>query len=100
MSAIPYVSFVTYGRNDSYTPNYAQRVNRAATCLAGLLEHAGIDSEIVFIEWNPPRDRPMLLELFQFPKTLRHVSVRGFIVPPEHHQEFAGAQEAGFHAGE
>ena len=59
MSAIPYVSFVTYGRNDSYTPNYAQRVNRAATCLAGLLEHAGIDSEIVFMEWNPPADRQM-----------------------------------------
>ena len=34
MSATPYVSFVTYGRNDGYTPSYMRRVSRAASCLA------------------------------------------------------------------
>jgi hypothetical protein len=100
MASGPYVSFVTYGRNDGYTPGYIQRVSRAIGCLASQLEQAAIASEIVFIEWNPPADRPLLLDLFQFSKTRRHVSVRGFIVPPKHHQGFAGAQEAGFHAGE
>ena len=100
MSTCPYVSFVTYGRNDGYTPSYFRRVNRASTCLATQLERAGIDAEIVFMEWNPLADRPLLLDLFEFPKTLRHVTVRGYVVPPEYHKGFAGAGEAGFHAGE
>lgn len=100
MSTGPYVSFVTYGRNDGYTQSYAQRVIRATRCLAAQLERAEIDSEIVFMEWNPPGDHTLLLDLFQFPKTLHHVSVRGYVVPPEYHKGFAGAGEAGFHAGE
>lgn len=100
MSTGPYVSFVTYGRNDGYTPSYFRRVSRALACLSNQLEQAGINAEIVFVEWNPPADRPLLLDLFELPGALRHVSIRGFIVPPEHHREFAGFREAGFHAGE
>ena len=100
MSSGPYVSFVTYGRNDGYTPGYARRVTRATACLASQLERAGIDSEIVFMEWNPPADRPLMLDLFEVPASLRHVTMRGFIVPPEYHRRFAGSGEAGFHAGE
>src|SRR5471030_1877848 len=96
----PYVSFVTYGRNDGYTPGYARRVTRSTACLAGQLERAGIDSEIVFMEWNPPDDRTLMLDLFDFPATTRHVSVRAYIVPPEYHKAFIGSNEAGFHAGE
>ncbi|MEI6204302.1 MAG: hypothetical protein WCP68_20335, partial [Enhydrobacter sp.] len=100
MSKGPYVTFVTYGRNDGYTPSYARRVTRATACLAGQLERAGIDSEIVFMEWNPPADRTLMLDLFELPARLRHVTLRGFIVPPEYHRRFAGSAEAGFHAGE
>ncbi len=100
MSASPYVSFVTYGRNDGYTPSYTRRVTRATACLAGELERAGIDSEIVFMEWNPPADRALMLDLLEFPANLQHVTVRGFIVPGKYHQVFAGSREAGFHVGE
>jgi hypothetical protein len=100
MSATPYVSFVTYGRNDGYTPGYAARARRATACLARQLDHAGIDSEIVFIEWNPPADRPLLIELLEVPDRLRHVTVRAFIVPRECHDRFPRSQEAGFYAGE
>ena len=100
MSKGPYVSFVTYGRNDGYTPSYARRVSRATACLASQLERAGIDSEIVFMEWNPPADKTLMLDLFEFPAHFRHVTVRGYVVPEHYHQGFAGAGEAGFHAGE
>src|SRR5438874_9971581 len=62
MNARPYVSFVTWGRNDGYTPDYRRRVDRAAHYLAAQLDRAGIDSEIVFVEWNPVPDRPLLLD--------------------------------------
>ncbi len=100
MNTGPYVSFVTYGRNDGYTENYVARANRATSCLISRLESSGIDAELVFIEWNPPADRPLLLDLFKLPSKLRHVTVRGYIAPPEYHRQFAGSHQAGFHAAE
>lgn len=96
----PYVSFVTYGRNDGYTPSYIRRVTRAIVCLAHQLERAGLDSEIVLAEWNPPHDRPLLKETTELPKSLRHVTIRAVVVPPEYHHRFSGSCERGFHAGE
>ncbi len=69
-------------------------------CLAAELERAGVDAEIVFMEWNPAAGMPLLLDLFELPKSLRHVTVRGYIVPAEHHLGFAGSAETGFHAAE
>ncbi|WP_428660039.1 hypothetical protein [Reyranella sp.] len=100
MIAAPYVTFVTYARNDGYTPGYIQRVRRAMQCLAGQLDRAGVDAEIIITEWNPPPDRPHILEVVNLPKALKHVSIWGVIVGAEHHAGFAGAAERGFHAGE
>jgi hypothetical protein len=100
MTANPYITFVTYGRNDGYTPSYVARVRRAAKCLAGQLERAGIDAEIIVADWNPPADRPHLIDILDLPSKLEHVSVRGIVVGPEHHRGYVGSQERGIHAGE
>jgi hypothetical protein len=100
MTATPYVSFVTYGRNDGYTPSYINRVSRATTCLAHQLERAGIDAEIIIADWNPPADQPRLLDVLGVPSSLRHVNIRGIVVESEHHRSFAGAAERSIHAGE
>jgi hypothetical protein len=75
MTATPYVSFVTYGRNDAYTPSYVRRVMRATACLARQLESAAIDGEIIIADWNPPADRPHLIDILNVPSNLRHVSI-------------------------
>ncbi len=100
MSKGPYVSFVTYGRNDGYTASYTRRVGRATACLARQLEQARLDSEIILTEWNPPPDRPLLVDLLDLPKTLRHVSIRAIVVGPEHHRHLRGANERSLHVGE
>lgn len=100
MNKEPYVSFVTWGRNDSYTPDYLRRVRRATNCLARELEDEGIDSEIVITEWNPAPDQPFLLERLDVPQSLRHVSIRGVIVDPKFHRPFLGSTERGVHSGE
>src|SRR5579862_4475248 len=100
MNTSPYVSFVTWGRNDGYTPDYLRRVNRATTCLASQLERAGVDAEIIIVEWNPVADRPLLLESLRVPRRLQHVTVRGFVVGPQYHVGHAGAGERGIHVGE
>jgi hypothetical protein len=96
----PYLSVVTSGRNDGYSPTYAEKANRATTVLARQLERAGVDAEIVFLEWNPPADRPFLLDLFETPRRMKHVAIRGFVVGSEHHRRFAGSAERGFQGSE
>ena len=100
MSRYPYVSFVTYGRNDGYTASYNRRVERATQCLARQLELARLNAEIIFCEWNPPAERPLLVEELQIPKTSEHVSIRAYVVGPEHHQRLAGSVEKNIHGGE
>jgi hypothetical protein len=96
----PYVSFVTWGRNDGYTMDYVERVTAATRCLALSLEEAGLESEIIISEWNPPPDRPLLLDVLKLPASLRHVTIRGVIAGPEFHRKFVGAHERGIHGGE
>jgi hypothetical protein len=96
----PFISVVTYGRNDGYAGDYLKKVSRATMVLAAQLEHAGIDAEIVLSEWNPPADRPKLIDLVEVPGRMRHVSIRGLVIGPEHHKRFAGADERGFQGNE
>jgi hypothetical protein len=100
MNTSPYVSFVTWGRNDGYTPDYLRRVDRATNYLAAQLDRAGIDSEIVIVEWNPVPGRPLLLETLSPPRSLEHVEIRGFVVGPQYHRNHAGCQERGIQVGE
>lgn len=96
----PYVSFVTWGRNDGYTGDYVRRVNRATSCLARQLDRAGVDSEIIITDWNPPSNRPLLLDVLELPKILEHVTIRGVVAGPQFHARMAGSHERGLHGGE
>ena len=98
--ASPYVSFVTWGRNDGYTDDYLSRMEKALGCLIRQLEAAGLDSEIVISEWNPPPERPLLVDSLDLPRASSHVSIRGVVSDPCHHKRFKGAAEHGMHNGE
>jgi hypothetical protein len=100
MNVQPYVSFVCWGRNDGYAPGFVERVSRATSCLAGQLERAAVPAEIVFVEWNPAVGRPLLIDLVDVPRELRHVAIRGIIVPARYHHRLAGFHERGVHGGE
>ncbi|MEO7339046.1 MAG: hypothetical protein ABIV63_20925 [Caldimonas sp.] len=100
MNTEPYVSFVTWGRNDGYTQDYVSRVNRATNCLASQLDRAGVDGEIVITEWNPVPGSPLLLDVMDVPRSLRHVAIRGIIVDGKHHLGHAGSHQRGIQIGE
>ena len=97
---IPYVSFVIWGRNDGYTGDYVARTAKAITCLVRQLEAAELDSEIVVSEWNPPAERPLLVDSLDLPRTSSRVAIRGIVSDPRHHERFKGASEHGMHSGE
>lgn len=100
MNVSPYVSFVSWGRNDGYAPGFVERVSRATSYLAGQFERAALPAEIIFVEWNPAPERPLMVDVVDVPKELRHVAIRGIVVPPRHHHRLAGFHERGLHGGE
>ena len=100
MSTEPYVTFVTWGRNDGYTRDYVRRVNRATNCLASQLNRASIDGEIIITEWNPVSGAPLLLDIIEVPRSLRHVAIRGVVVDPKYHARPRWSGERGIQIGE
>ncbi len=94
-AARPYVTFVSYFRNDNYTSDFELRVKRATHFLVRQLNRAAIESELILVEWNPPPDRPLIIESLGPLPQGDSVQVRGIIVGKEHHQKFQGSQEWG-----
>lgn len=97
---LPYVSFVTWGRNDGYTDSYTERMTQALVCLVRQLEAAALDAEIVISEWNPAPGRPLLVDVLELPANSPHVAIRGVVSDPRYHAVFKGADKHGMHNGE
>ena len=94
-AARPYVTFVSYFRNDRYTSDFDARVKRATHFLVRQLQRAAIPAELILVEWNPPAEQPLIIESLGTLPTGDCVQVRGIVVGREHHEKFAGAQEWG-----
>jgi hypothetical protein len=58
----PFVSIVVTGRNDGYGGDFNARFARALRFNHEQLTAAGVDHEVVLVEWAPPPDRPLLVE--------------------------------------
>ena len=70
------VTAVVVGRNDDYMPDFTHRLRTTIEWNGRYVR------EVVFIEWNPPGDRPLLSPALarEFP------FVRAFVVPAEVHR--------------
>jgi len=95
VNARPYVTFVSYFRNDSYTSDFDLRVRRATSFLVRQLQRAAVEAELILVEWNPPPGRPLIIESLDPLPQGGCVQVRGVIVGQEHHRKFVGSQEWG-----
>lgn len=75
------LSIVMAGRNDLYGGGeYARRMNQ---CLASVVP---IGCEIIFVEWNPPSDRPPIQSVIE------HSGVRIITVPSDVHDWQHGSE--------
>lgn len=95
MNAQPYVTFVSYFRNDGYTGDFDLRVRRATRFLVRQLQRASLESELILVEWNPPAGKPLLIDSLGPLPSGGCVQVRGIVVGNEHHLKFRGSQEWG-----
>lgn len=93
----PYLTLVTFVRNDDYTNDYLVRVRRAWRFLVSQLEHHRLEAEIVIVEWNPPGERPLVSELLECPPDGGYVTVRVIVVDEKFHAGFLGGHQRAVH---
>lgn len=83
----PSLSIVVTGRNDGYGGgDFTARFFRTLRFNHDRLREAGVNHEVVLVEWAPPPDRPHLIDLLT--DALPDVStvVRAFLADPKYHE--------------
>lgn len=88
----PYFSVVVTSRNDDHGGNMLGRMKVFARTLLEQLARYRLPSELIFVEWNPPGDRPRLRDVLDWPDDRYPCDVRFIEVPPEVHAKFRHAE--------
>lgn len=96
-NSLPYLSVVIAARNDNHGGNMLVRMQAMLDSWIVQAERYGLNSEIVIVEWNPPRDRPRLKESLQWPLRPSMCEVRFIEVPPATHASFRNSAAIGLH---
>jgi len=81
----PYVSLVVYSRNDDHGGNLENRSRASFRTFIEQVEELEVPSEIVVVDYNPPRGVPKLAEQLRFPERSRFCTVRFIEVPESLH---------------
>jgi hypothetical protein len=77
------IECVIVGRNDDYEPAWATKLEAAIAWNRRRFDGSRIDFRVAFVEWNPPRERPLLSPelVSKFPY------LRAIVVEPEIHDQ-------------
>jgi hypothetical protein len=73
-----FLSVVVCGRNDDYGRDYLKRLQTFVSGLDHFSATYGLSCQIVFVEWNPPANRPRIQSVVNWG---RHLGVKVITVP-------------------
>ena len=96
-SDAPYISVVMAARNDNHGENMLGRLQASLYSWIRLAQRYGMRSEIVMVEWNPPKDRLPLKDALQWPSDAGLCDIRFVTVPPEVHSAIPYASAIHLH---
>ena len=85
----PYLSLVVAARNDNYGGDFLQRLQVSLDTFSQFCGTCGLDAELVIVEWNPPPDRPSLLDAVRWHYLTP--AIRIITVPKEIHDTLENA---------
>ena len=85
-SDAPYISVVMAARNDNHGNNMLGRMQASVYSWICQAQRYDLRSEIVIVEWNPPKDRRPLKDALQWPADADLCDIRFVTVPPEVHK--------------
>ena len=91
----PYLSIVIACRNDNYAGSMSKKLILSLTILIQQLNKFNLDTEIIIVEWNPPKDKPKLSLEISSLKNLGKTIIRIIEVDPSIHSTYIGSQKKG-----
>ena len=97
----PYVSFITWARNDNYGGRQSERLNISISTLLEQITRYQLPCEFILVDWNSPDDAIPLAELIDWPKVNKYCSIRSIVVPSHIHEKIPYSSScpiAGSHA--
>lgn len=94
-SSSPYLSIVIPCRNDNYAGSMSKKLILSLTILIKQLNKFNLDTEIIIVEWNPPKDKPKLSVEISSLKNLGKTIIRIIEVDSSIHNTFIGSQKKG-----
>lgn len=84
----PYISFVVTSRNDNHGGDLTKRMRLFTNGLLNQTRKHGLHAELIFVEWNPPADRPLLKDVLPKPAPGDTLLIRYIVVPNEIHIQY------------
>ena len=84
-TAHPLLSVVVTSRNDNHGGTLLRRMQTFVNGFVGQCKRHNLAAELIIVEWNPPADKPPLVEALQWPADLGPCAVRVIQVPREFH---------------
>jgi hypothetical protein len=99
-SGRPYLTAVICSRNDDHGSGMYERSRACFLGFVAQAERHKLASELIIVDWNPPRDRPLLKDMFPWPDRTEFCTVRSIVVPPEVHQRYAYSDRRNLHVPE
>ena len=88
MNDQPYLSVVVTARNDDHGGNLLGRMQIFLNAWFQQVKRHHLVSELIVVDWNPPPDRPPLMDALQWPADTGPCQVRFIQVPPAVHRQY------------
>ncbi len=88
----PYISVVVTARNDDHGGDLLRRMQAFVNGWIGQCRRHGLSSELLVVDWNPPEDRPPLIQALNWPRATDPCQVRFIQVPPDVHRRYQHAE--------
>lgn len=85
---LPYLSVAVTARNDDHGGNLLGRTQAFVNALIGPARRHGLPMELMVVEWNPPGEKPPLVQALRRPQDSGPCQVRIVEVPPEVHRRY------------
>lgn len=83
-----YLSIVATTRNDNHGGDLLRRTSAFVNNVFEQSKKFGISVELIIVEWNPPKDKPLLKDVLPKPKKEVPVILKYIVVPPEVHEKY------------
>jgi hypothetical protein len=83
----PYLSIVTFARNDDYQGSMFERMQFAINTLIEQMRKYKLNWELILVDWNPPPERPLIKDVISWANIDGRFDIRNIIVPHHIHKK-------------